>query len=96
MASLNSTRYQHFLRSILLFGEALVAVCSTVFFLVSGFLGLAAWSDYNSRGCTMEWGQQCNDANDVMKIAAIMSPISLAISILLYWLSFRTFRRARR
>jgi hypothetical protein len=59
------------------------------------FAGLAAWSDYGSRGCPN--GTQCSDAVSTMWVAGIIAPLAffLAIGIALF-LSKRNPWRAGR
>lgn len=79
------------LRASILVIASLVAAGGTTSFFVFGFAGLAAWSDYNSRGCPE--AVQCSDAEAVIWGAAFVSPISLIVAVVAVWLTIRTLRR---
>jgi hypothetical protein len=67
-----------------------IAVGATIMFLVLGFAGIAAWSDYSFRGCPE--AVQCSDAEAVMWGMAWASPASLMLAVTTGWLAFRIFR----
>lgn len=71
-----------------------IAVAATIMFLVLGFAGFAAWSDYSFRGCPE--AVQCSDAERVMWGVAWASPASLMLAAASSWLAFRIFRAMKK